>query len=50
MPWRVNVLKQWDIHRSLCLLNVRGVLFEILLGGGKGLPLVERHRGYLFSC
>ena len=38
---RVNVLKQWDIHRSLYTLNVRGVLFEILLGCGKGLPLVD---------
>ena len=54
-----NVLKQWDIHRSLCFLNhkhlslhyrgnVRSVLFEILLGCGKGLPLVERHRGCLW--
>ena len=56
---RVNVLKQWDIHRSVCLLNhrhlslhhhrkVRSVLFKILLGCGKGLPLVERHLGYLW--
>ena len=55
---RVTVLKQWDIHRSLCLLNhkhmslhyhknVCSVLFEILLGCGKSLPLVEQHRGYL---
>ena len=43
---RVNVLKQWDIHRSLCFLNhkhlslpcyrnVSTVLFEILLGYGR---------------
>ena len=55
---RVNVLKQWDIHRSRRLLNqkhlslhhhwnVLSVLFQILLGCGTGLPLVERHRGYL---
>ena len=34
---------------SLCLLNVRSVLFEILLRCGKSLPLVERHRA-IFSC
>ena len=54
---RVNVLKQWDTHRSRCLLNhkhlslhyhtnVRSVLFEILLGCGQGLPLVA----VIFSC
>ena len=48
---RVTVLKQWDICRSRYLLdhkhlslhyhwNVRSVLFEILLGGGKDLLLV----------
>ena len=48
---RVNVLKQWDIHRSRCLLNhkhlslhhyqnVRSVLFEILLDCGKELLFV----------
>ena len=54
---RVTVLKQWDIHffsrqlnhRHLSLhhhMKVRSVLFEILLGCGKGLPVVEGHRGY----
>ena len=49
---RVNVLKQWVIRRSKCLLNhkhlslpyhwnVYSVLFEILLGGGKDLLLVS---------
>ena len=48
---RVNVLKHWDIRRSRCLSNhehlslyyhgnVRGVLFNILLGCGKDLLLV----------
>ena len=38
---RVSLLKQWNIHRSR-----RSILFEIPLGGGKSLPLVERHRGW----
>ena len=52
---RVNILKQWDIRRSLCFLNhkhlslhfySRNVLFEILLGCGKDLLLVAA----AFAC